>query len=122
MIVTFDFDDTLANNDFCEITNKDILNLNIPIYEKLIDHYENGDVCILLTARWNLDFDKNQVVEFLKTHNIYSIFSDLVFTNMELKGFYAYKLKSDLHYDDDLEQLKSVEGFGIKVVNSKEVK
>ena len=119
MIVSFDFDDTLANNVVCKKTRTVVLELNHAMYDILLNHYNNGDECIILTARDEDHFSISEIDDFLIKHNLYDLFNKIIFTNNELKGRYAKHHNVDLHYDDNEEQLNDVMLHGVKPFQEK---
>jgi len=115
MKVSFDFDDTLA--EWVGIPWKSPLRPKEKIISLLRDHYKNGDICVILTARNNTDIDKSEIVKFLKENNISEI-SEIIFTNHRYKGKFVLEHGIDFHYDDDDEHIESIKEVGVNCVNS----
>jgi acid phosphatase class B len=115
MKVSFDFDDTLA--EWVGIPKKSPLRPKDRLILLLKHHYKNGDICVILTARNDIEAEKNEILTFLKNNYITEI-SEIIFTNHNYKGKFVLEHGIDLHYDDDEEHLESIREVGVNCVNS----
>ena len=117
-VVSFDFDDTLAEYSSSGWYGGSVL-VCIPKFLELLKEYHAlGCKCIILTARSPLDEHIAEIEQFLKDHDIKHAVSDVVFTSHQPKGPFANVLEVDLHYDDSVEHLESVRSFGIQAISS----
>ena len=141
-IVTFDFDDTLSLSHWGE--EEDDWVYDGP-YEKMMDllrdYHKKGSKIYIVTSRhkemqdeegkWFRHMPKVDpprkyfkefqmpVWEFVKKHGIPVV--DVIFTNGEVKaeaGNGLVSVGSDVHHDDDPEEIRAAERVGIKAVVS----
>lgn len=117
-IVSFDFDDTLAEYASSGWYGGGVL-VCIPKFLNLLKEYHAlGCRCIILTARSQTDEHILEINQFLKDQEIQHIVSDVVFTCHQPKGPFAKELGVNLHYDDSIDHLESVRSFGIQAISS----
>lgn len=125
IIISFDFDDTLAVTIYEEDKyssfreDDDVLHPIPHIVERLEEYHALGCTCIILTARRESFKSRKQIEKFLMQYRIYHCISKIVFSNLNLKGEYAKKEGVHLHYDDDPSHLEDLPKYGIKVVDSR---
>jgi hypothetical protein len=103
--VAFDFDDTL-----CMINYE----INIVTKTLLLEHHENGDEIVIVTAR-NKDcevFERPTIADFVKEHDL--PVKDIHFTDGLLKGPILNEIGAHVIYDDMIEHLISARRFGIR--------
>ncbi len=112
MIVTFDFD---LNLKF-PISNKDMNypDVNKPVLNSFYKHMEKGHTIYIVTSRLYSRFSLDEIRNFLKKYDLEV--KDIIHTNGDLKANTLKKLGSQLHYDDDPEELKAAEAVGIKTI------
>ncbi len=117
IVVSFDFDDTLASKIVEDGERKFY---PIPQFVDLLREYHAfGCRCIILTARSPNAFNYKEIVSFLKSNDVHHCISDYVFTSHVPKGLAALKHGVRLHYDDMEGHLESVREYGIKAISSK---
>jgi len=122
MIVSFDFDSTIAlsewdkeENDYVRDERGDqIQHLNPKIAAKIKEHKVNGDTVYVLTTRYAIWREDTQ--KFLEDNNLWGYIDDLIFTNGAWKANKAKKLGIKKHYDDDSEELRRLKYKGIEGV------
>jgi FMN phosphatase YigB (HAD superfamily) len=123
--ITFDFDDTIMmlrpSEDWGSVVdgpNKKIINL-------MKKHKKMGDRVIIVTSRlqnretggpWEEEHPAYMpsVQEYIDKYNL--PVEQVVFTNGDLKAQHLLKLRSDLHFDDDEQELAAANEVGIKTV------
>lgn len=117
-IVSFDFDDTLA--EYTVIGWGARVLTCIPQFIELLKEYHAlGCECIVLTARTPCDEYIQEIEDFLNRMDVADCVTDIVFTAHQPKGPFAAALGVRLHYDDSEEHLESVRAHGIPVVDSR---
>ena len=119
MIISFDFDGTLC---WVNKKNVSIFRRNIKIFNTLKKHLKNKDKVIIVTFR----NPKNETEEKKKKENRVLIndyiekynlnIKEIIFTNHKPKKKYLLENKVDIHYDDCLKTIKSLESTKIKGV------
>lgn len=112
MIVTFDFDLTLLLPKVDNPHPK----ANVEFVAKFKEHLENGDTVYIVTSRNDSPTSKQEILSFLRIHNLDN--DGIYFTNGELKAITLKRLKADLHYDDDPEELAAARQVGIRAINA----
>jgi hypothetical protein len=120
MKTSFDFDDSLALNDYVHSgwgIPERIMSPNKKMIDIVKEHYAAGDECVILTARIDSPEMREEIYDFLKEQDIFHMFTDFFFTNHSYKGPVACNFDIELHYDDDLDQIASCQAFGIKTIN-----
>ena len=107
MIVTFDFDNTIwqmgfdpSEGIFCRSCGPDPVAI-----ESILSWRKKGASIHIVTSR--VSSNRNEVDQFLEEHG--DLIDDLHFTNGALKGPFLEKLGSELHHDDDAEELAQLE-------------
>jgi acid phosphatase class B len=117
MIISFDFDGTLC---WLNKENISILRRNIEIFNCLKKHLRNKDEVIIVTFR-----NQNNEIEELKTKESRVLICDyirkynlnikkIIFTNHKPKKKYLLENNVDIHYDDCIFTIKSLESTNIK--------
>lgn len=117
MIISFDFDGTL-----CWVNRKEVslIRRNLKIYNILKKYYKENHKIIIVTFRnpknenKNMKIKENRVLikDFLKKYDIKV--KKIIFTNHNPKKNFLIKEKVDIHYDDCVETIKSLENTNIK--------
>ena len=109
-LITIDFDDTLCYNDNVKVENEKLIKLINSLPEDSYEFY-------IVTAR-NKEYDKifaqNKIDKFVKKYKL--PIEKIVYTDGKEKGEILKKLKSKLHVDNDLDQIKSCKEFNIKTI------
>ena len=123
--ITFDFDNTIMmtrpDEDWGQVVdgpNKDVIKL-------MKKHKQMGDKVLVVTSRLKRNetggpYDRDHpahmpsVADYLEKFNI-SV-DDVIFTDGDLKAEKLVELGSDLHFDDDEEELKAANEKNIKTV------
>jgi hypothetical protein len=119
VIISFDFDDTLAVYE--TIGMQEVFLCCKPIYVDLVKEYHAlGCECIILTARTEKEFNEIEIRRFIENHDL--PIKKIIYTNHLPKGIYAYENSVKMHYDDDNYQLDSVKEYGVVAVSSIEHK
>jgi acid phosphatase class B len=119
-VVSFDFDSTISmpewdveegdyvrDNDGMEVAT-----LNEEIAQKIKEYKENGYTVYLITSRY--DRWRDETEQFLKDHNLFQYFDDVIFTNGAWKADTCKRKGVKIHYDDDIEELRRLKYKGIK--------
>ncbi len=114
-VVSFDFDDTLAESINTCYGGKALYGIHQNI-ELLKEYHALGSTCIILTARTETELSKKEIEDFLDSFDVLHCIDRIIFTNHELKGPFALAEKVNLHYDDSLKHLISVKSYNIAVV------
>ena len=122
MIVTFDFDLTLSfpkpdgmtsqewnETPVEETTNIEFLNL-------LKTHLDVGDEVHIVTSRNENSFSRHEIKSFLLKHLQKEI--PIWHTDGQLKAHTLKHIGSEMHYDDDPEEIVAAKKAGIKSVNA----
>ena len=131
-VVTFDFDDTLLWTRVIRDEDGDYLEhvpagKNTDIYPIFIDMLNNPDVeAHIVTSRHGKSTDPNtpvpssytEVFDQLKDWGVIDKVAGIHFTNGNLKIGKLRELGSELHFDDDTEELVALRGTGIKGVQA----
>ena len=131
-VVTFDFDDTLLWTRVIRDEDGDYLEhvpagKNTDIYPIFIDMLNNPDVEVhIVTSRHGKPADQNapvpssctEVFDQLKDWGVIDKVAGIHFTNGNLKAGKLRELGSELHFDDDTEELEAIQGTGIKGVQA----
>jgi hypothetical protein len=104
--VTFDFDHTL------------LFEQNEPNEEGIAHfrkHMAAGDVCHVVTSRHRInDFMAQEIDDFLEKHEL--VAKSVVFTNGKRKLDTLQEMGSQLHFDDDLIEVRDCRTAGIEAV------
>ena len=131
-VVTFDFDDTLLwtrvirdeDGDYLEHVPAGKNQEVFPIFLKMLN---NPDVEVhIVTSRYGKPTDQNapvpssytEVFDQLKDWGVIDKVAGIHFTNGNLKAGKLRELGSELHFDDDTEELEAIQGTGIKGVQA----
>jgi acid phosphatase class B len=124
-VVTFDFDDTILmtrdDSDWGVVQDKP----NKNVIKDLHYWSRNADRIYIVTSRYRNREGKGHypkghpayrtsIEDFLKEQGIYV--NGVYFTNGKLKAPTLQKLGSELHYDDDPEEIRVAKSAGIKTV------
>ena len=117
MIISFDFDGTLC---WVNKNNISIFRRNIKIFNLLIKHLKNKDKVIIVTFRdpKNETEEKKEkenrilINDYIKKYNLN--IKEIIFTNHKPKKKYLLEKNVDIHYDDDIETIKSLKNTKIK--------
>ena len=122
-IVTFDFDDTLSLSKWDHDLGFVYIGPHIPFINKLKQHNIKGDTVYIVTSRWESKEAEAEttpyqrsVQEFVDEHSL-SV-DGIFFTNGKSKINTLIKLKSNVHHDDDLEDIEDAKAKGIEAVVS----
>ena len=123
--ITFDFDNTIMmtrpDEDWGQVVdgpNKDVIKI-------MRDHKQKNHRVIVVTSRMKANetggpYDPDHpaympsVAEYLEKQNV--VVDQIIFTNGNLKVDKLIELGSDLHFDDDEEELDAADKEGIKTV------
>ena len=123
--ITFDFDNTIMmtrpDEDWGQVVdgpNKDVIKI-------MRDHKQKNHRVIVVTSRMKANetggpYDPDHpaympsVAEYLEKQNV--VVDQIIFTNGNLKVDKLIELGSDLHFDDDEEELNAADEKGIKTV------
>lgn len=123
--ITFDFDNTIMmtrpDEDWGQVVdgpNKDVIKI-------MRHHKEMGDQVIVVTSRMkrnetNQFYDPDHpaympsVAEYLEKYNIEV--DQILFTDGDLKAETLERINSELHFDDDEDELNAADEKGIKTV------
>jgi len=131
-VVTFDFDDTLLWTRVIRDENEDYLEhvpagKNTDIYPIFIEMLSNPGVKVhIVTSRHGKHTSPNalvpssytEVFDQLKDWGVIDKVAEVHFTNGNLKVGKLRELGSELHFDDDTEELEVLQGTGIKGVQA----
>jgi len=129
MVVTFDFDDTLTRQRLDDDYGIRYMGPNQSTIARLKEHVRDNNVVYVVTSRnehneGNLpELDEygrvlaHSVQEFLNEQGLLNYVENVYFTNGNLKSGVLKHLGSDVHYDDDAEELGAlhVDTEGIRV-------
>ena len=98
--ISFDFDDTICLWPEAKV--------NQAIKDLIWKHKNAGDRVVLVTSRW--DFTKEAVLIAFKEWDIPITEEDMYFTNgCDKSHIFFNQVKADAHYDDDEDQLATLE-------------
>ena len=125
-VVTFDFDDTLLwtrvirDEDGDYLKNQEVF----PIFLKMLN--DPGVAVHIVTSRHGKPASPNapvpsshaEVFDQLREWGVIDRVAGIHFTNGNLKAGKLRELGSELHYDDDTEELEALQGTGIKGVQA----
>jgi acid phosphatase class B len=106
LIVSFDFDSTLQLDVLDEDGDAMTHAPNDEIIEKVWDHHERGNKVILVTTR--LDKFMDEVREFVLENKLPILPEDIHNTNMDWKRNTLKRLKVDIHFDDNPDELRRI--------------
>ena len=123
MIVTFDFDNTIAMSHMVIDADGDVTyefdGYNNVIVDKIRQHISNGDEVYIVTSRVKAKegmFPDDTVPKHL--HNLglqgYFLPDRLFYTNTQPKIQTLRRLGSQLHWDDDIEEMISLKSSSIE--------
>ena len=123
--ITFDFDDTIMMTRPDEDWGTVVDGPNEKIIELMKKHKENNDRVLIVTSRmqknetggrWEKEHPAYMpsVQEYIEEHGL--PVEQVVFTNGDLKAQHLLRLRSDLHFDDDEEELAEANKVGIKTI------
>lgn len=117
MIISFDFDGTLC---WLNKENISILRRNIKIFNCLKKYLKNKDEVIIVTFR-NQDNENEEsktkenrvlICDYIRKYNLN--IKKIIFTNHKPKKEYLLENNVDIHYDDCIFTIKSLESTNIK--------
>jgi len=123
MKVSFDFDDTLQSSlepdrNFPMNNWHGAINRNI---EELVHFHANrGDEVIIVSTRYDIEENKQEIEEFIKIHKL--PIKDIFLTNFKWKRNTLKRLKVDMHFDDNLDELKRLKHTSVKGIHVKDQK
>ena len=131
-VVTFDFDDTLLWTSVIRDEDGDYLEhvpagKNTEVFPIFLKMLNNPDVEVhIVTSRHGKPADPNapvpssytEVFDQLKAWGVIDKVAGIHFTNGNLKAGKLRELGSELHYDDDTEELEALQGTRIKGVQA----
>ncbi len=109
-LITVDFDDTLCYNDNIKKENTKLINFINTLSKKNYQFY-------IVTARnkeYDTIFAKNKIDNFIKKHKL--PIEKVIYTDGELKGKTLKSIKSKLHIDNDISQIRSCKENNIKTI------
>jgi len=109
-LITIDFDDTLCYYNEISKPNKKLIKLIKTLSAKNYLFY-------IVTARskeYDNIFSSLKIDKFIEEYSL--PIEKVVYTDGEMKGKTLKKLKSRLHIDNDLDQIKSCKESGIKTI------
>jgi uncharacterized HAD superfamily protein len=98
-IVTVDFDDTLKM--------KEDGNPNPFVIQKIIKLSKKADKIYIVTSRRNTWDNKLEINDFVEKNNL--PIDGIYLTNFADKWYTLEKLNSDMHFDDDEEEWRTIE-------------
>ena len=122
MVVTFDFDSTLALYKLDEDYGTRFIGPNEKAIQALKKHYKDGNIIYVVTSRKEdyerrlPDFDDRgrilspNVEDFLHEFGVSRMIEEVYYTNGNLKRGVLNRLESAVHYDDDEEELEALPG------------
>lgn len=124
-VYTFDFDNTIMMTRPDEDWGEVVDGPNQKIIKLMHEYDQNGDRVIIVTSRHEKQehsqwYDRDHpaympsVSEYVQKYDL--PVDGVVFTNGDLKANKLIELRSDLHYDDDEEEIAAAKESGIKVV------
>lgn len=122
MIVTFDFDNTIAMSQMMITDNGDVefefQGYNEQIVGKIKQHIQNGDEVHIVTSRTKAKeglYPEDTIEKHLKKLNLHGYFLpyNLHFTDGEPKINKLRQLGSEMHWDDDVEEMLSLKNSGM---------
>ena len=120
MVITFDFDDTLTRTRLDDDYGIRYMGPNLKTIARLKEHFKAGDVIHVVTSRREYQEDSlpeldefgrvltHSVHDFLHEHGLYNYVENIVFTDGHLKSGVLKHLGTDVHYDDDTEELNAL--------------
>ena len=123
--ITFDFDNTIMMTRPDEDWGQVVDGPNKDVIEIMRDHKQKNHRVIVVTSRMKANetggpYDPDHpaympsVAEYLEKQNV--VVDQIIFTNGNLKVDKLIELGSDLHFDDDEEELNAADEKGIKTV------
>ncbi|TRZ50833.1 MAG: hypothetical protein D4S01_05955 [Dehalococcoidia bacterium] len=113
MIVTMDFDLNLKLPG-ADDTEKEYPDANMKVVDSYLKHMKRGHDVYIVTSR---SYNRQSIVEIMNFLDKYKLKAkDIHHTNGDLKVATLERLGSQLHYDDDPEEIKAAEAVGIKTV------
>lgn len=113
MIVTMDFDLNLKL-PIPSDTDKEYPDANMKVVDSYRKHMEHGHDVYIVTSRI---YNRQSIMEIMNFLDKYKLKAkDIHHTNGDLKAATLERLGSQLHYDDDPEEIKAAEKVGIKGV------
>ena len=98
-VVTVDFDDTLKM--------KEDGNPNPFVIQKIIKLSKKADKIYIVTSRRNTWDNKLEINDFVEKNNL--PIDGIYLTNFADKWYTLEKLNSDMHFDDDEEEWRTIE-------------
>ena len=119
--ITFDFDNTIAMS-YIDFESGDVnyvfQGYNQPIINLIRQHISDGDEVFIVTSRKKdkeAEDPDDMVTVHLKKLGLYSYFlpNRLIYTNGALKINTLKKIGSQVHWDDDVEEMISLKNSGI---------
>lgn len=117
--ISFDLDDTLFKG--YAVAWGGYGKFPIKQFTDILEEYHAlGCRVIIITARQDTFENRKSIEGLLIRYGLINCISKIVFTNFELKGEFAYREGSVLHYDDDIDHLNDCKQFGIQVINTKQ--
>ena len=124
MVVTFDFDNTIAMSHMIITPDEDVEykfeGYNGEIVKKIRQHIQNGDDVHIVTSRTKekehqmMGFD-DSIEKHLGRLNLQGYFlpHNLHYTNGQLKLNKLRQIGSEMHWDDDIEEMISLKSAGM---------
>lgn len=89
---------------------------NIETIEAYKKHLSQNDTVFVVTSRYESSESNNEIRTFLKKHDLKA--KGIFHTNGQYKIETLKTLQSDLHYDDDPQELNLCSKEGIKNINT----
>ena len=126
MLISFDFDNTIGmlhwnaleadyeRDDYGE----HIQTPNLKIMQKIYDYIQDGHKVIIVTSRFSRW--KQDVVDKLANWNI--PITEIYCTDGAWKANTLKRLKADMHYDDDMDELRRLRNTNVKGILVKPLK
>jgi hypothetical protein len=109
-VVTFDFDETLVEEQFgSSYMFGGTLNPNSKMVSLLKLYHQNGYRIYIVTARYEREGE--EVLAFVEQHQL--PVEDVIFTGRQYKGPFLAELGSTLHFDDSKEEVEFAANMGI---------
>ena len=115
MNISFDFDSTISqlNWDLFIEEGIDEFSLIESTLEEIKKHYNRGDELFIITTRG--EPGRESLLSFLREHNLSKFFGDRIFlTKGKRKHKTLDKLKINIHFDDDTDELLWAESHNCK--------
>jgi acid phosphatase class B len=113
MIVTFDFDLNLKLPQPAD-SDKEYPDANMKVIESFRKHMKRGDEIYIVTSRSYTRKSLEEIINFLRKYNLKA--KDIIHTNGDSKAYTLKELGSQLHYDDDPDELKDAQKVGVEGV------